>query len=502
MSTNGANPEILDCDIAVAGGALGGVSAAVVAAERGKKVVLIEAGPRLGGTAVFSGGGIHIWGAKTWEEYSKHCPLAHPVLGRVLFERFDGYVQWLLSTKAPGFYGSSTNRGLTLLKYQIGKSILPKGKLAFFDYMHSRIEQLGGKVLTGVKAKNLMLKDGKVTGIIAERGGRQVTIRTSSVILATGGFQSNKKMLAQYIGPGADEFITRAVEHDMGDGLRMALEAGAAPSHSMDTLYGHLMPAPPCRIGWTNYLDPLIMSAFYAEHGIVVNKHGERFVDEGDGELTGLTINAAARQPLGGMWIIMDHAIRMNYARYELPEKAIRPGNLRYLEFMRYLGFRKDPTKISVIINSLKLAKDRGAIILEAKTISELAQQLAKHGVDSQRLVKTVEDYNAHIKDGIATGLAIPKAKGVHKIDAPPIYAIKVAVGVSMTYGGIAINEHAEALTKSNAPIKGLYAVPGAAGGVQHLHYGGALAACGVYGMIAGERAAEATSLAPATPQP
>lgn len=65
------------------------------------RVVVLEAGQRTGGTALFSGGAIHIEGSRSWEEYQKLVPLADPVLGRVLAERYMEYVQWLAATGAP-----------------------------------------------------------------------------------------------------------------------------------------------------------------------------------------------------------------------------------------------------------------------------------------------------------------------------------------------------------------------------------------------------------------
>ena len=88
----------------MAGGGLGGISAALAAAERGSSVVLIEAADRLGGTSLYSGGAIYIRGVKTFEEYKKICPLVDPVLGRILVTGFEEYVQWLLKMKAPGSY--------------------------------------------------------------------------------------------------------------------------------------------------------------------------------------------------------------------------------------------------------------------------------------------------------------------------------------------------------------------------------------------------------------
>lgn len=151
-------------------------------------------------------------------------------------------------------------------------------------------------MLTGTRVDGLLLRDGRASPSGAARGRRELP--ASAVVLAAGGFQADTQLLAEHVGPAASGFLARAVAHDVGDGLRLARSAGAASTPSMKTIYGHLMPAP-CRISWTSHTDPILLSAFYAAHGVVLNVGGERFVDEGAGELNGETINAAARQPAG-----------------------------------------------------------------------------------------------------------------------------------------------------------------------------------------------------------
>jgi succinate dehydrogenase/fumarate reductase flavoprotein subunit len=70
----------------------------------------------------------------------------------------------------------------------------------------------------------------------------QVTART--VVLATGGFHGSSDLTAKYIGQGADNVFVRSNKGSVGDGLSLALGAGAATSRGMDTYYGHLMAAP------------------------------------------------------------------------------------------------------------------------------------------------------------------------------------------------------------------------------------------------------------------
>jgi succinate dehydrogenase/fumarate reductase flavoprotein subunit len=493
----GVLPPPLHYDVAVLGAGLGGVSAALRAAELGCKVVLIEAGDHLGGTAYYSGGGIHIWGCHSYETYRQRCPTANDTLLRTLYDNYGRYVQWLLATGAPGTFGSTTLRGLQLEKYQIGGSMLPAAKRRWFDFLERYLQRLNCRVLFATRATKLHRSRGAVCGVEVESQYRKYSIEANNVVIATGGFQNNTGLLQRYVSPVAEDFVCRAVTDNDGAGMRMALEVGAvlntitAAGTEMATVYGHLMPAAPCRIDWRDPLDATFLSAFYAAHALVVNVNGKRFVDEAGGELNGLTINAATQQPAGGLWIVMDEAIRRKHAQYELPAEVLRPASLRHWRQLRYLRLRRDASRLYVALDSLAYARDRGALIVTASALAALEAQMTAVGVDGAALRATIDECNLATDRCEGAKLAIPRANDAGPLRVPPFHAIKVAPGISMTYGGIAIDNHARALTTSGVPLPGLYAVPGAAGGVQHRYYGGALAACGVFGMIAGEAAAD-----------
>jgi succinate dehydrogenase/fumarate reductase flavoprotein subunit len=488
----------LDCDVVVLGGGLGGVTAALRAAQLGQRVILIEAGGRLGGTAALSGGGIHIWGCHSFESYRERCPTADERLLRALFDNYQRYVDWLTATRAPGEFGITSLRGLSLEKYQIGGSMLPAHKQRWFDYFGRQIRSTRGQVLLNTRARQLRVRDGRVCGVTVDASGGTQEIAAHSVIMATGGFQGSAALLERHVSPAAAQFVCRAVAHNDGSGLAMAESAGATlTSGRMDTVYGHLMPAAPCRMSLSDPLDPTFLSAFYAEHGILVNAQGQRFVDEGRGELDGTTINAAAQQAAGGLWVIMDEATRVANAQYELPPEALRISSLRHWRKLRYLRLRRGAAGWALVLDSLQYARDRGAVIVSAHSLDELRQALATQGVDSLGLRQTITRFNAAATNGSAGALPVPKCVHVNVIARAPFHAVKVVPGISMTYGGVAIDTEARALDVHGAPVPGLYAVPGAAGGVQHLYYGGALAACGVYGLIAAESASRRA--APAT---
>jgi succinate dehydrogenase/fumarate reductase flavoprotein subunit len=277
------------------------------------------------------------------------------------------------------------------------------------------------------------------------------------------------------------------VEYNRGDGLQMALAVGGKLSRNVNTVYGHLMPAPPAHISWDDYLDPIMLTAYYAEQGIIVNRAGERFVDESTGEKPAITVNAALQQPAGGLWVILDDVARRE-ASYEIPRNAVHPSNLRHTRLLPYLRLATRDGRRTVVVDSIRLARDHRAVVIETQTLEQLARQIATFGVDGRRLLSTIEAFNTAVGSGRGADLSPPRSLRTRPMDTPPFIAVKVVPGISMTYGGVAINERTEVLDGSDAPIPGLYAVPGTAGGIHDLYYGGSLAACGVFGKIAGEQ--------------
>jgi len=138
-------------------------------------------------------------------------------------------------------------------------------------------------------------------------------------VLACGGFESNAEMRTRYLGPGWDAATVRGTRYNTGDGLRMALEVGAmawgnwSGAHSVGwdvnaTPFGDLA------VGYnpTRNRYPL---------GILVNRHGERFVDEG-ADFRNYTYarygSLVLAQPGGVAWQVFDaEVIGMLRREYE-----------------------------------------------------------------------------------------------------------------------------------------------------------------------------------------
>jgi tricarballylate dehydrogenase len=138
----------------------------------------------------------------------------------------------------------------------------------------------------------------------------------------------------------------------------------------------------------------------------------------------------------------------------------------------------------------------------QADTLEGLAAKL--DGIDADRFVETVREYNAsidpdiefnpNVKDGRGThGLSVPKSNWANPLDTPPFKAFAVTCGITFTFGGVRIDTDARVLDTDFAPIPGLFAAGEMTGGLFYFNYpgGSGLTNGSVFGRIAGRGAAQ-----------
>jgi tricarballylate dehydrogenase len=309
--------------------------------------------------------------------------------------------------------------------------------------------------------------DDGVHGATVRRDGRTGEISAGAVVLACGGFESNAEWRARYLGPGWDLAKVRGTRFNTGDGLAMALAAGAMPHGNWSGCHA---------VAWDRNAPPfgdLAVGDGFQKHsypfGIVVNALGARFLDEG----------ADFRN--------------YTYAKYG---RAIleQPGQFAWQVFDRKAaGLLRDEYRIRQIT---KVAAD---------SLEALAAKL--DGVDPAAFLDTVKAYNAavrddarfdpNVKDGRATaGLAPPKSNWATTIDEPPFEAYAVTCGITFTFGGLKIDNEARVLDTEEIAIDGLFAAGELVGGLFYGNYPGGtgLTSGAVFGRIAGASAARAAS--------
>lgn len=296
-----------------------------------------------------------------------------------------------------------------------------------------------------------------VVGVQAvEKGNRRIDFGGRAVVLASGGFEGSLEMLQRYIGAGAINVrpVARGGYYNRGEGIRMALEIGAAPSGDFGAY--HANPVDP-RSGRPE--AKVLIFPF----GILVNRLGKRFADEGvgaDHRIYDGMCHRIQTQPNGSVFAILDSKIE------DIPE------------YTRAVFTDKPP--------------------VEAKSIGELATKL---GLPAAALEETVRAFNAACRpgkfiatreDGMATvGLEPPKSNWARRLDSPPFIAYPLISAAIITLGGIKTNSKAQVLNADGELIPGLYAA-GALVGIYYRQYAAATSVLrgATFGRIAGANAA------------
>jgi tricarballylate dehydrogenase len=281
-------------------------------------------------------------------------------------------------------------------------------------------------------------------------------------VLAAGGFQANAEWRTRYLGPGWDLAKVRGTRFNTGDGIRLALEAGAMPTGNWSGCHA---------VGWDRNapeFGDLVVGDAFQKHSypfaIMLNARGERFVDEG-ADFRNYTYAKYGR-------IILE-----------------QPGQFAWQIFdKKVLPLLRDEYRIKRVTK------------VRADSLQELVKKL--DDVDAVRALETIRSYNAavredvpfnpNIKDGRCTrGLAIDKSNWANVIDEPPFEAYAVTCGITFTFGGVKIDKDARVLDTDGAPIPGLYAAGEMVGGLFYFNYPGGtgLMAGAVFGKIAGASA-------------
>jgi fumarate reductase flavoprotein subunit len=462
----------VSCDVLVVGAGMAGFSAAVRAAENGAAVVLIDKsdGALGDGNILMASGSLRAGGkspkANPAELYEFIISegVAYPDLVRSWSENCGRAIDWLVSC---GVRLTETEPGRIWLDQQSEISLAPVYKkdvgTRALAKLKERFEQLGGRYLNGLAAQNLIHDSGCIRGVAVTKGDEIIELRSRSTILSTGGFSANKELLRRYIGAHADQCKLRGSKQCTGDGLRMALEAGGK-AVNLNYFYGHLL----SRKALTDdRFWPYPRLDSFIDEGILVDRSGDRFVDEGRGDVA--VANELARSSdVTGASLVFDRAIW----------EAAKDDALASLV--------KTPAPNPWLLDN------QGDLFCH-ETIEGLADAI---GLDSANLTRTVEQYNRAVEDRAASVLPVPRT-GKPKPLRTPFYALRVVPGITFTMGGILVNGRGEVLDVKEKTIQGLYAAGDAIGGLMGGYrggYTGGLMQAVVTGILAGENAAQSAS--------
>jgi len=461
----------LSGDIVIIGGGLAGLTTANRAAELGLNPTLLEQGgdPQYYCNSRFAGGILHVafkdLTAAPEEIAASVVRLTGDgeatVNGTVMAEECGRALTWLRAEGARFIKGGS-------LEFMRWILVPPRPRGAGLDWkgrgpdvllrrLTANLSERGKSIRLNVRARELIVEDGRVAGVIVENNGVSERIEASAVVITDGGFQANMELIRRFVSPAPEKLLQRGAATGRGDGLMMAEVAGAKLV-GMDRFYGHLLGREAFEIEklWPYpIIDPI------AAHSIVVNEDGQRFLDEGMGGVYMANEVAKLDNPLSAT-VVFDDAVWNGLA-----------ADNRY-----------PPCMNPVFVNA-------GGTVLEAGDLAGLAAQA---GLSPEGLAATVAAHNAAIGE---SGKWSP-ARSTNKFTPQPIAtapfrAIPICAGITYTMGGIAIDRDSRAQRPEGGTIPGLFAAGSASGGME-----GGPAAAYLGGLtkavITGLRAAESAS--------
>jgi fumarate reductase flavoprotein subunit len=215
---------------------MAGLVAAARLRDLGREVVVREKGTRLGGSMLLSS--CVVWRHRELEQFAAECPAGDTRLQRLVWERLDDAIAWLVGKGAPVVWDETGN------PRTVGKRFDPRGLVA----------ALAGEVDVGA--------DGRVEG--------------RPLILCTGGFAASTELVTRHIHPGG-ALRLRANPWSTGDGLQHALGRGAALTSGLDEFYGRNMPDAP----WDE-TQLVALSQLYARFARIFDEDGVEFFAAGD----------------------------------------------------------------------------------------------------------------------------------------------------------------------------------------------------------------------------
>ena len=272
-------------DVVVVGGGIAGLSAAISAREAGAGVILVEKAPRehRGGNTRFADAQMRFpheadeFGVRDYTVEAMYSDLmrisrgrANADLIRTLCENARGTAEWLTAM------GLEWEAGYP---HTAGYRRSPKaGGAGLVDLLFRRLDGMGGVVSYETGATDLIVSpERRIVGVrCASPEGVVDIVARGGVILACGGFEANVQMRVQHLGRFADSLILRGTRYNTGEGLMMAIAAGAQPAGQWGDYHSAVLDARSPRI------ECGVTALYNYQMGIFVDRSGRRFIDEGE----------------------------------------------------------------------------------------------------------------------------------------------------------------------------------------------------------------------------
>lgn len=461
-AANDAEPIPDSVDVAVIGAGGAGFAAAITAANHGATVALFEKMGVFGGDTALSGGEMAAPG--NWIQVQEGIEDSPAALAKDMLEGGDNMGDpALVDVIANGALDSSQwltfEAGVSwkhdLMQFgghNIKRSIIPitHSGSEMTTKLTNRVREIDGISLFNNMQAIELVKDGNaVTGVKVKNAltGEETAVSCKAVVLATGGFGSNVEMRVKYNPEMNEKVLSTDSVGATGDGITMGEAIGA---DLVDMEYIQAYPVCDPETGSLLYVGDVRLEY----RGLLVNKEGERFVEELD--------------------------------RRDVISNAI----IAQTDSIAYVLFNQEGADETGLVEThsdeYENCEARG-VVVKGDTIEEACEPM---GVDAEGVKATIEAWNSYCKDGSDPEWNYRGT--MNPIDGGPYYLLACKPAVHYTMGGLRINPSAEVLDVDGNPIAGLYAAGEVAGHKMGTNRLGSCSMSDIYtfGRIAGENAA------------
>ncbi|MEF3329140.1 FAD-dependent oxidoreductase [Oceanobacillus oncorhynchi] len=302
--------------------------------------------------------------------------------------------------------------------------------------LYTSLKEAGGEVWLNTPFKDLIYENNRVTGVIAERDGKELNIQAQEgVVFASGGFSHSPDLREKYLPQPSNTEWTLSAEEQTGDIIAAGVKLGGQLD-LMDKMWGTPTSAPPGA--------PAFMPvAERATPGlIIVNSNGDRYINESvpyHEFVDQMYENNHEKSSTIPSWMIFDQRVKNRYLVFGI--MPLQPLPKEWFE----TGYAK-----------------------KAETPEVLAEQI---NVSPEKLANTISRFNTFAANGQDEDFgrgnsAYDRYYGDPTLDNPnlaplnkaPYYAIPIYPGDIGTKGGLVIDAAARVVRKDGRPITGLYA--------------------------------------------
>ena len=417
-------------DVLVIGGGNAALCAAITARKAGASVLVVEASPEdfRGGNSrhtrnlryMHDKGNEFLTGPYSEDEFFDDLMRVtggktNEKLARLTIRESNNVGDWM---RDHGCMFQPAMRG-TLHLARTNAFFLGGGRALMNSYYRTA-SKLGVAISYETEVVDMNINDGVFSEAVVQRDGTSHKIKAKTVVLASGGFQANLEWLKEEWGPAADNFIVRGSPYDKGKVLKIMLDKGAKQIGDPRQCHAVAIDARAPK-----YDGGIVTRLDCVSFGIVVNRNGERFYDEGE-----------------DFW----------------PK--------RYAIWGRLVAKQPDQIGYSIIdAKSIDLFMPSVFPPIEAQSLEELAGKLE---LDPHKLIETIRGFNdathagtfdpGELDDCRTEGIEPAKSHWARPIDTPPFYGYPLRPGITFTYLSVAVNDRAQVLMKDDTPSANIFA--------------------------------------------